>query len=47
MRRSNVSLLDDYCLQLGSLLDRRHTERVLTGARQKAERAARLAEEAL
>ena len=47
MRRSEPSLLDDYCLQLGSLLDRRHTERALTGARQNAERAARLAEEAL
>jgi two-component system cell cycle sensor histidine kinase PleC len=41
------SLLDDYCIQLGLLLDRRHTERALLGARQKAERAARLAEEAL
>ena len=47
MRRDHPSLLDDYCLQLGSLLDRRHTERALTGARQKAERAQRLAEEAL
>ena len=47
MRRNHISLLDDYCLQLGSLLDRRHTERALTGARQNAERAARLAEEAL
>src|SRR6202041_1413455 len=47
MRRSGPSLRDDYCLQLGSLLDRRHTERALTGARQNAERAARLAEEAL
>ncbi|HTQ32823.1 MAG TPA: HAMP domain-containing sensor histidine kinase [Stellaceae bacterium] len=47
MQRDNPSLLDDYCLQLGSLLDRRHTERALTGARQNAERAARLAEEAL
>ena len=46
-RRNAPSLLDDYCLQLGSMLDRRHTERALTGARQKAERAARLAEEAL
>jgi signal transduction histidine kinase len=46
-RRSAPSLLDDYCLQLGSMLDRRHTERALTGARQNAERAARLAEEAL
>jgi two-component system, cell cycle sensor histidine kinase PleC len=41
------SLLDDYCSQLGSLLDRRHTERALRGARQNAEHAARLAEEAL
>jgi two-component system, cell cycle sensor histidine kinase PleC len=47
MQRSNASLLDDYCLQLGSLLDRRHTERALRGARQNAEHAARLAEEAL
>jgi signal transduction histidine kinase len=47
MRRGGPSLLDDYCLQLGSLLDRRHTERALTGARQNAERAARLAEDAL
>jgi signal transduction histidine kinase len=47
MRRPDTSLLDDYCLQLGSLMDRRHTERVLTGARQNAERAARLAEDAL
>jgi signal transduction histidine kinase len=47
MQRSAPSLLDDYCLQLGSMLDRRHTERALTGARQNAERAARLAEEAL
>jgi len=41
------SLLDDYCMQLGALLDRRHTERALDGARRKAERAAQLAEEAL
>ena len=47
MRREKASLIDDYCLQLGSLLDRRQTERVLTGARQNAERAARLAEQAL
>jgi signal transduction histidine kinase len=47
MRRSDNSLLNDYCLQLGGLLDRRQTERALTGARQNAERAARLAEEAL
>jgi signal transduction histidine kinase len=47
MQRGHTSLLDDYCLQLGSLLDRRQTERALHGARQNAERAARLAEEAL
>ena len=47
MRRSEHSLLDDYCSQLGSLLDRRHTERALHGARQRAEAATRLAEGAL
>ena len=47
MPRSEHSLLDDYCMQLGSLLDRRHTERALHGARQRAEAAARLAEDAL
>jgi two-component system, cell cycle sensor histidine kinase PleC len=47
MWRSNTNLLDDYCLQLGSLLDRRHTERVLTAARENAEQTARLAEEAM
>jgi two-component system, cell cycle sensor histidine kinase PleC len=47
MWRNQTSLLDDYCLQLGGLLDRRQTERALNGARQNAERAARLAEEAL
>jgi signal transduction histidine kinase len=46
-RTESSSLLDDYCLQLGSLLDRRHTERALTGARQHAERARGLAEDAL
>src|SRR5262249_35245974 len=40
-------LLDDYCAQLGALLERRDTERVLIAARQNAEGAARLAEEAL
>lgn len=47
MRRNDTTLLDDYCLQLGSLLDRRHTERALTAARQNAEAAARLAEDAM
>src|ERR1700676_5584779 len=47
MARGEQSLIDDYCLQLGSLLDRRHTEKALHGARQRAEAAARLAEQAL
>ena len=47
MWRNDTTLLDDYCLQLGSLLDRRHTERALTAARHNAEQAARLAEEAM
>lgn len=47
MWRSDTTLLDDYCVQLGSLLDRRHTERVLTAARLDAEQTARLAEEAM
>jgi len=47
MARSEHSLIDDYCSQLGSLLDRRHTEKALTGARRRAEAAARLAENAL
>ena len=47
MARSEPSLIDDYCSQLGSLLDRRHTEKALTGARRRAEAAARLAEDAL
>jgi two-component system cell cycle sensor histidine kinase PleC len=47
MWRNDTTLLDDYCLQLGSLLDRRHTERALTAARHNAEQAAQLAEEAM
>jgi len=47
MQRTEHSLLNEYCMQLGQLLDRRHTERALHGARQNAERAARLAEDAL
>lgn len=47
MWRNDTTLLDDYCLQLGSLMDRRHTERVLTAARANAEQTARLAEEAM
>src|SRR5579872_3781832 len=40
------SLLNDYCSQLGVLLDRRHTERALVAAKEKAEAAAREAQEA-
>jgi len=47
MLRGGHSLIDDYCAQLGSLLDRRYTEKALNGARQRAEAAARLAEDAL
>ena len=47
MLSGDQSLLNDYCLQLGSLLDRRQTERALMGARLHAERAQRLAEDAL
>src|SRR5579864_5489607 len=47
MARSEHSFIDDYCSQLGSLLDRRYTEKALNGARQRAEAAARLAEDAL
>ncbi len=47
MRRNDTTLLDDYCLQLGSLLERRHTEHALTAARHNAVEAARLAEEAM
>jgi len=47
MPHSEHSLIDDYYQQLGSLLDRRHTEKALTGARRRAEAAARLAENAL
>ena len=45
--RRGQSLLNDYCLQLGTLLERRHTERTLIEARQQAENAASLAEEAM
>src|SRR5205085_12070824 len=41
------SLLDQYCDQLGNLLERRHTERALTAARTQAERAAEYAARAL
>jgi two-component system cell cycle sensor histidine kinase PleC len=43
-QRGGNSLLNDYCLQLGSLLERQHTERALITAKEQAERAAALAE---
>lgn len=41
------SLIDDYCLQLGLLVERRHTERALITAREQALEAARLADSAM
>jgi signal transduction histidine kinase len=41
------SLLDDYCRQLGTLLERRYTERALIAARDQAQNAAALAERAM
>ena len=46
-RRQPRSLLDDYCNQLGMLVERRHTERALIAAKEQAESAALLAEEAM
>jgi signal transduction histidine kinase len=46
-RRNRGSLLDSYCLQLGALVERRHTELALVTAKQQAETAARLAHEAM
>src|SRR5205085_5655867 len=45
--RQHRSLLDDYCAQLGALLERRYTERVLIASKDQAEQAAALAEEAM
>ncbi|HEX5320994.1 MAG TPA: HAMP domain-containing sensor histidine kinase [Stellaceae bacterium] len=45
--RGEASLLNDYCAQLGTLLERRHTERALIAAKEQAERAAALAEESM
>src|ERR1051326_4491929 len=39
-------LIDEYCSQLGSLLERRYTERALVAAKEQAERAMRQAQEA-
>ena len=50
MRRGqhqHQSLLDEYCNQLGALLERRDTERVLIASKERAEAAARLAEQAM
>jgi ammonium transporter, Amt family len=41
------SLLNEYCSQLGALLERRYTERVLVAAKEQAESAAVLAGEAM
>jgi len=46
-RRKRGSLLDSYCLQLGALAERRHTELALRAAKQQAETAALLANEAM
>ena len=46
-QRHRRSLLDDYCSQLGTLLERRYTERALIAAKEQAENAALLAEEAM
>jgi two-component system cell cycle sensor histidine kinase PleC len=45
--RRHRSLLADYCAQLGALMDRRDTERVLVAAKEQAENAAVLAEQAM
>jgi len=45
--RGRPSLLNDYCVQLGALLERRHTERALITAKEQAERAATMAEAAM
>jgi signal transduction histidine kinase len=46
-RQKRGSLLDGYCLQLGVLVERRHTELALVAAKEQAEEAARLANEAM
>jgi two-component system cell cycle sensor histidine kinase PleC len=46
-RRQQRTLLDDYCTQLGALLERRYTERALIASKEQAERAAVLAEQAM
>jgi two-component system, cell cycle sensor histidine kinase PleC len=46
-QRGGNTLLSDYCLQLGSLLERQHTERALVTAKEQAVRAAVLAEQSM
>ncbi len=46
-QRQNRSLLDDYCSQLGTLMERRYTERALIAAKEQAESAAQLAGHAM
>jgi two-component system, cell cycle sensor histidine kinase PleC len=46
-QRRQRSFLDDYCAQLGLLLERRFTERALIAAKEQAETAALLAAEAM
>ncbi|HEX3952769.1 MAG TPA: HAMP domain-containing sensor histidine kinase [Stellaceae bacterium] len=46
-RHQPRSLLNDYCAQLGTLLERRYTERVLIAAKEQAEGAAVLAEQSM
>ena len=46
-QNSHTSLLDDYCSQLGALLERRYTEQALITAKEQAEAAAALAREAM
>jgi signal transduction histidine kinase len=46
-RQRTGSLLDDYCLQIGALAERRHTELALITAKNQAENAALLAKEAM
>ena len=45
--RQHRSLMNDYCSQLGALLERRYTERVLVAAKDQAENAALLAQQAM
>src|ERR1051325_1107606 len=46
-QRKPRSLLDEYCGQLGALLERRYTERALIASKEQAEAAAILAGEAM